>query len=343
MAEPPILTLADISLTFGGDPLLVGASLAVQPGERIALVGRNGSGKSTLMKLMAGLVLPDGGTRFVRPGLSVGYMAQDPEFGGFATLGDFAGQALAVGDEWRVAMAMEGVKLDPALEAARASGGERRRAALAKIIAEAPDLMLLDEPTNHLDVEAIGWLEAHLSETRTAFVAVSHDRAFLRHLTDRTLWVDRGEVRRLDRGFAAFEAWRDKVFEEEDAAKHKLDRLIKAEGRWAVEGISARRTRNQGRVRRLADLRAERRDAIARSGTARMEFEAAAPSGKLVIEAAHVTKAFGGRELVRRLLAPHRAGRAGGAGRAERGGQDDAPQHPDRGAGAGQRAGAARG
>ena len=269
-------------------------------------------------------------------------MAQDPDFAGFATLGAFAGQALPVGEDWRVAAAMDGLKLDPALDPARASGGERRRAALAKLLAEAPDLLLLDEPTNHLDIQAIGWLEAHLAATRTAFVAVSHDRAFLRNLTDRTLWVDRGEVRRLERGFAGFEEWRDKVFEEEDAARHKLDRLIKAEGRWAVEGISARRRRNQGRVRRLAELRAERRDAIARQGAARMDFDAAPPSGRLVVEAERVSKAFGGRTIVRRLLAPHRSRRAGGAGRAERSGQDDAAQHPDRRAHARQRPRAAR-
>ena len=185
MAEPPILTLADVRLSFGGDPLFEGAALAVQPGERIALVGRNGSGKSTLMKLMAGLVAADAGTRFLRPGASVGYMAQDPDFAGFASLGDFAGQGLPAGEDWRVAAAMAGLKLDAGLAPAAASGGERRRAALAKILAEAPDLMLLDEPTNHLDIEAIAWLEAHLAGTRAAFVVVSHDRAFLRHLTDR--------------------------------------------------------------------------------------------------------------------------------------------------------------
>jgi ATP-binding cassette subfamily F protein uup len=299
MAEPPILTLADVALSFGGDPLLVGASLAVHPGERIALVGRNGSGKSTLMKLMAGMLAPDAGTRFLRPGLTVGYMAQDPDFAGFPTLGAFAGQALAEDETWRVAAAMEGLGLDPRLDPGSASGGERRRAALARILTEAPDLMLLDEPTNHLDIAGIGWLEAHLAGSRAAFVAVSHDRAFLRNLTDRTLWVDRGEVRRLDRGFAAFEEWRDKVHAEEDAARHKLDRFLKAEGRWAVEGISARRRRNQGRLRRLAELRAERREAIARAGAAKLELEAGPLSGKLVIEAAGVAKAFGGHEVVR--------------------------------------------
>ena len=299
MAEPPILTLADIALTFGGDPLFSELALSVHPGERIALVGRNGSGKSTLLRIMAGLTLPDSGTRFLRPGLTVGYMAQEPDFAGFPTLGAFAAQHVDPAEHWRVEIAMEGVKLDPALAPEAASGGERRRAALAKILAEAPDLMLLDEPTNHLDIAAIAWLEGWLRETRTAFVVISHDRAFLRNLTDRVLWVDRGEVRRLDRGFADFEEWRDKVYEEEDLQRHKLNRLIKAEARWAVEGISARRKRNQGRVRRLADLRAERAGQIARTGTAKMEFESATRSGKLVVDAEHVAKSFGDRVLLK--------------------------------------------
>ena len=299
MAEPPILTLADLRLTFGGDALFAGVGLAVHPGERIALVGRNGSGKSTLMRLMAGLVEADAGVRFVRPGTSVGYMAQEP---GVRRVRDARGLRRAgarVGEEWRVAAAMDGLRLEPGLTPERASGGERRRAALAKLIAEAPEVLLLDEPTNHLDIAAIAWLEAHLAASRTAFVVVSHDRAFLRNLTDRVLWVDRGEVRRLDRGFAAFEEWRDKVFEEEDQARHKMDRLLKAEGRWAVEGISARRKRNMGRVRRLQEMRAERRAQILRAGTARLAFEGGAASGKLVVEAEHVSQRFGGREIVR--------------------------------------------
>ena len=299
MAEPPLLTLADIRLTFGGDPLFEGVDLAVHPGERIALVGRNGSGKSTLMQVMSGSVLTDSGERFVRPGTMVGYMAQDPDFAGFATLGAFVASGLDEGEDWRAAAAMEGLKLDGAIDPAKASGGERRRAALARLIASDPDLLLLDEPTNHLDISAIAWLEAHLAASRTAFVVVSHDRAFLRNLTDRILWVDRGQVRRLDRGFSAFEEWRDKVFEDEDLARHKLDRLIKSEGKWAVEGISARRKRNQGRVRRLADLRRERRDAIQRTGTASLAFDSGPVSGRLVVEADGIAKAFAGRDIVR--------------------------------------------
>ncbi|MBP7240797.1 ATP-binding cassette domain-containing protein [Amaricoccus sp.] len=293
MAEPPLLTLSDVSLTFGGEPILAGVDLAVRPGERIALVGRNGSGKSTLMKLMAGQVAADSGERFVRPGATIGYMAQEPDFAGFATVGAYVEAGLPEAEAWRAAMAMEGVKLDAGIDPAVASGGERRRAALARVLAGAPDLMLLDEPTNHLDVEAIAWLEAWLRDSRAAVVVVSHDRAFLRALTEATLWVDRGVTRRLDRGFAAFEDWRDTVFEEEDLARHKLDRLIKAEGRWAVEGISARRKRNQGRVRRLAEMRDERRARIARAGTARMAFGESRTSGRLAIEAENISKAYG--------------------------------------------------
>ncbi|MCB1367279.1 MAG: ATP-binding cassette domain-containing protein [Rhodobacteraceae bacterium] len=298
MVRPPILTLSDISLGFGGDPVFSGLDLAVQQGDRVALVGRNGSGKSTLMKIMAGLVEPDTGERFLSPGLSVGYMEQEPDFSGFATLGDFAADGLPPGEEYRVAIAAEGLKLLADQEPARASGGERRRAALARIIAEAPDLMLLDEPTNHLDIHAISWLEAHLAASRSAFVLISHDRAFLRALSQAILWVDRGLVRRQDTGFAGFEEWRDRVFDEEDQQRHKLDRRIKAEGRWAVEGISARRKRNQGRVRRLQAMREERAGQIARQGVARLEVEAGAKSGKLVIEAKNIAKAFAGQPIV---------------------------------------------
>ncbi|MBN2905436.1 MAG: ATP-binding cassette domain-containing protein [Rhodobacteraceae bacterium] len=299
MARAPLLQLSDISLTFGGDPVFAGLDLVIQPGDRVALVGRNGSGKSTLMKVMAGLVEPDAGARVLSPGTDVGYMEQDPDLSGFATLGDFAASGLPPGEEYRVAMAAEGLKFDPAATVAAASGGERRRAALARLLAHAPTLMLLDEPTNHLDIEAIGWLEAQLAETRSAFVLISHDRAFLRALTRATLWIDRGAVRRQDRGFAGFEEWRDKTWADEDTARHKLDRKIKAEARWAVEGISARRKRNQGRVRALHGLREERAGLIRRQGAAAMALEAGAQSGKRVIEALGISKSFGDRVILR--------------------------------------------
>ncbi|WP_284163274.1 ATP-binding cassette domain-containing protein [Frigidibacter sp. SD6-1] len=299
MARAPLLQLSSISLTFGGNPVFDGVDLTVQPGDRLALVGRNGSGKSTLMKVMAGLVEPDSGARSVPPGVSVGYMEQEPDFGAFDTLGAFAASGLPEGESYRVSVVAEGLKFDPATPVAAASGGERRRAALAKLLAEAPELMLLDEPTNHLDIEAIGWLERELSETRAAFVVISHDRAFLRALTRGTLWIDRGDLRRSDRGFEGFEDWRETIWAEEDLARHKLDRKIKAEAKWAVEGISARRKRNMGRVRALQAMRAERASLIRRKGTADMALEAGQTSGRLVVEAKGISKAFGDKLILR--------------------------------------------
>ena len=299
MARPPLLQITDISLTFGGDPVFHGLSLTVQPGDRLALVGRNGSGKSTLLKVMAGLVQPDEGARVLSPGDSVGYMEQEPAMAGCDTLMDFALRNLTEADAWRVEAAAEGLKLDLAQKVATASGGERRRAALAKLLAEAPDLMLLDEPTNHLDIEAIGWLEDRLSETRQAFVLISHDRAFLRTLTRATLWIDRGEVRRRDGGFEGFEDWRDTVWAEEDQARHKLDRKIKSEAKWAVEGISARRKRNQGRVRALQSLREERSSQIRREGTAAMALDSGPKSGRRVMEAKDISKTYGDKLICR--------------------------------------------
>ena len=299
MARTPLLQLSDISLTFGGDPVFDDLSLAIQPGDRVALVGRNGSGKSTLMKVMAGLVEADAGTVIAAPGVSVGYMEQDPTMAGFSTLGDYAASGIDPSETYRVEMVAEGLKFDPAGDVSTASGGERRRAALAKLMAEAPKLMLLDEPTNHLDIEAIAWLEAELQQTRAGFFVISHDRAFLRALSRATLWIDRGVVRRMDGAFDKFEPWREKVWEEEDLQRHKLNRKIKAEARWAVEGISARRKRNMGRVRALQELRAERASQIKRQGTAALSLDAGPASGKKVIEADGISLTFGDKRIVR--------------------------------------------
>jgi len=299
MARAPLLQLSGISLTFGGNPVFDNLDLVVQPGDRVALVGRNGSGKSTLMKVMAGLVDADAGLRVVPPGITVGYMEQDPDLSGYATLGDYAASGLPEGEAYKVSVVAEGLKFNPETPVATASGGERRRAALAKLMAEAPELMLLDEPTNHLDIQAIEWLEAELSNTRSAFVLISHDRAFLRALTRGTLWIDRGEVRRRESGFDGFEEWRETVWAEEDEARHKLDRKIKHEAKWAVEGISARRKRNMGRVRALQALRAERSSQIRRQGTAALELESTTTSGKKVIEAVGISKTYGDKTLIK--------------------------------------------
>ena len=298
MSRAPLLQLSKISLTFGGDPVFDNLDVVVQTGDRVALVGRNGSGKSTLLKVMAGLVEADAGDRVIPPGVSVGYMEQDPDMAGFATLGDFAASRLGPAEAYKVDMVAENLKFDPTRDVNVASGGERRRAALAKLMAEEPELMLLDEPTNHLDIEAIRWLESELKQTRKAYVLISHDRAFLRELTRATLWVDRGKVLRNEQGFGAFEAWRDKVWEEEDTQRHKMDRRIKSEARWAVEGISARRKRNQGRVRALQDLRSERAAMIKRQGTAAMALETGPKSGRKVIEAENLTKVYDHKKIV---------------------------------------------
>jgi|TARA_B110000305_G_scaffold45828_1_gene48769 ATP-binding cassette subfamily F protein uup len=293
MARAPLIQLSNVALTFGGNPVFEDLGLIVQTDDRVSLVGRNGSGKSTLMKVMAGLVDADEGSRVIHPGVRVGYMEQDPDLTAFSTLGDYAFSDLDEADHYKVEIAAEGLKFDPDRLVRTASGGERRRAALAKLMAENPELMLLDEPTNHLDIEAISWLETTLRESRNSFVVISHDRTFLTELTRSTLWIDRGSVRRLDQGFGSFESWRDKVWEEEDDQRHKLNRKIKAESRWAVEGISARRKRNMGRVRALEELRAERASQIKRQSNAAMALDSGKKSGVKVIEAKNLSLAFG--------------------------------------------------
>ena len=308
MARVPLLQLTGISLTFGGDPVFDRLNLVVQPGDRVALVGRNGSGKSTLLKLMAALIEQDKGSVVISPQTSVGYMEQEPTMEGFTTLGDFAVSGLEACEMYRVERAVEGLQFDPALPVNTASGGERRRAALAKLMAEAPDLMLLDEPTNHLDIKAIAWLESELKTTMASYVLISHDRAFLRKLTKATLWIDRGQVRRNEKGFRDFESWRDKIWEEENMQRRKMDLRIKSEERWAVEGISARRKRNQGRLRALSDLRAERNKMIRHKGTAALSLSSGPKSGQKVIEAVSINKNYGSTKIIERFSISVRRG-----------------------------------
>ncbi|MYA87504.1 MAG: ATP-binding cassette domain-containing protein [Boseongicola sp. SB0662_bin_57] len=299
MARAPLLQLTGIALTFGGNPLFEDLSLIIQPGDRLALVGRNGSGKSTLLKVMAGLADVDGGERALSFGDSVGYMEQEPDLRGCETLGDLATRGVEASEHWRVDAAADGLKFDVDTPVETASGGARRKAGLARLIAMAPELLLLDEPTNHLDIESIAWLEAHLTEAGRAFVVISHDRAFLRALTHATIWIDRGVVRRREGGFAGFEEWRDRVWAAEDAARHKLDRKILSESKWAVEGISARRRRDLGRVRALEAMRADRANQVLRQEAARMELTSGPRSGKRIIEARGISKEFDGNVICR--------------------------------------------
>src|SRR5882672_1017121 len=301
---PPLLLLQDIHLTFGAAPLLAGAELSVSPGERLCLVGRNGSGKSTLLKIAAGLVEPDGGSRFLQPSVTIRYLPQEPDLRGFATTAAFVEAGLAPGDDpHRARFLLETLGLTGEEEPARLSGGESRRAALARTLAPDPDILLLDEPTNHLDVAAIEGLEEALAGMRSAIVLVSHDCRFLENLSRATVWLDRGTTRRLEHGFSEFEAWRDKVLEEEEIDRHKLDRKIVMEEHWVRYGVTARRKRNQGRMRALQDLRTARLRARANRpvGDVALAAQEAQLSGKLVIEAENVAKSYRERPIVRGL------------------------------------------
>ncbi|MBL8566995.1 MAG: ATP-binding cassette domain-containing protein [Hyphomicrobiaceae bacterium] len=318
----PLITLAGIRLTFGGTPLLTSADLNVVAGDRIALVGRNGSGKSTLLKIAAGLVQADGGERFVHPGAILRYLPQDADFAGFATTFDYVAAGLKPTDDpHKARKALYALDLDGDEDVTRLSGGEARRTALARVIAPEPDVLLLDEPTNHLDLPAIEWLERALGGLKSAILMISHDRRFLETMSRSTVWLDRGVTRRMDQGFAGFETWRDQLLEEEELEQHKLDRKIVREEKWMHGGVTARRKRNVRRVRELADLRRERREHRRVSGEVRLEASEGQLSGRLVVEAEGLVKAFGERRVVdqfaTRIMRGDRVGLVGpnGAGK----------------------------
>jgi ABC transport system ATP-binding/permease protein len=299
MAQPPLLQLANIALTFGGPPLLEGAELSVGAGERVCLVGRNGSGKSTLLKIAAGLIEPDGGDRFVQPGASIRYLPQEPDVSAFATTLAYVEAGLGPTDNpYQARQVLEELGLTGAEATGPLSGGELRRAALARVLAPDPDILLLDEPTNHLDLPAIEWLEARLAQQRAALVLISHDRRFLQNLTRTTVWLDRGKTQCLNLGFGAFEAWRSDALAQEELAQHKLDRKIAAEEDWMRYGVTARRKRNVRRMAHLAALKQARRDYRRSAGRATILAGDAQASGALVMEAKDVSKAFGGRSIV---------------------------------------------
>lgn len=320
---PPLLTLQQISLSFGGTPLLTEAELSVSPGERLCLVGRNGSGKSTLLKIAAGLIAPDAGRRFLQPEAHVRYLPQEPDFAGFETALAYVESGLGPADDpHRAHLLLNELGLSGEEDPQRLSGGEARRAALARVLAPEPDILLLDEPTNHLDLPAIEWLEAELAGLRSALVLISHDRRFLQNLSRKTVWLDRGATRAFDRGFGEFEAWRDQMLEEEEQKAHRLERKIVAEEDWLRYGVTARRKRNQKRLAGLLSLRRERsEEQRARSratSTVKLAPSEAEISGKLVIEAKNIAKAYDERPIVRdfsiRILRGDRLGIVGANG-----------------------------
>ena len=316
---PPLLTLQTIRLTLGSKPLLVDADLSVSRGERLCLVGRNGSGKSTLLKVAAGTLDPDGGVRFMQPDATLRTLPQEPDLTGFDTTLAYVEAGLGpLDDPYKALGMLHDLGLTGDENPAELSGGEARRAALARVMAPEPDILLLDEPTNHLDLPAIEWLEKALSGLRSALVIISHDRRFLSNLSRATVWLDRGRTRRLDRGFADFESWRDQVLEEEERDRHKLDRQIAREEDWLRYGVTARRKRNVRRLGQLGDLKRGRREAVRAVGAVKMSVSEGKTSGKLVIEAEGLDKSYGDRPIVRdfstRILRGDRIGVIGANG-----------------------------
>ncbi|HVM85046.1 MAG TPA: ATP-binding cassette domain-containing protein [Candidatus Binatia bacterium] len=293
-ASPPQLALRDAAVTFGGKPLFSGISLGIGRGERVCLVGANGSGKSTILKALAGEIDLDHGERFVQPGLKIGYLPQSPSFAHGGAVAEYVAAGLdgVHADDYRVARALDHLRLDGERDLKTLSGGEGRRAALARVLAGEPDLMLLDEPTNHLDLPTIEWLEQELLDYRGGVLMISHDRTFLNRLTQRLLWLDRGRLFEHEGGFAEFEDWSQRIIDQESAEAYRLKKRIEQEEYWLARGVTARRSRNEGRRRNLLALREQRRTSLKAQGVARLELGEAEAGGKLVIEARDISKSY---------------------------------------------------
>ena len=293
----PVLAYENLGLVQGSGWLFRGLDLYIGARDRLALIGRNGVGKTTLLKCLADLIETDEGRRTIQPGTKVVLLEQDPALEGFATLRDFALAGGAAAHEVDAIAHQIGVDLDR--PAATASGGERRRAAITRALAQQPDVLLLDEPTNHLDLAGIEWLEEWLGRYAGAFIAISHDRTFLKRLTKSSLWLDRGRLRRAEVGYGGFEAWTDQVYAEEARAAEKLDARLKLELHWLQRGVTARRRRNQGRLAKLHAMRAVRAAMLGPAGTAKLGLESDEVRTKMVIEADAVRKSYGERAIVR--------------------------------------------
>ena len=304
MAPPPLLALRDVWLTFGGAPIFTGITLSVSAGEKVCLVGRNGSGKSTLLKILAGDVTCDGGERFVQPGLRLAYMPQDPPTEG-KDVTEYVTNGLPPDERdqsWRVEAVLDAVKLDGSRELTNLSGGEGRRAALARVLVGEPEALLLDEPTNHLDLPTILWLEEQLIAYNGALVVISHDRRFLDRVSQQTLWLEAGTARRSDQGFKNFPAWQDEVYASLDAELDRTENILRKEMHWLARGVTARRKRNMGRLRALHVLRDKRSQSqsaqIDRNRKVTMEADSGDVSGRLVIEAVNISKSYGDTPIV---------------------------------------------
>lgn len=302
VAEAPIYTIRGAKLSFGLNPLFTDVDLYINRGDKICLVGRNGCGKSTLLKVIAREIEPDDAEFFIQPGVRIGYMPQEPDFTGFKTLREVVEAGLPKEEKnqtYRADRLIEYFAINENQNPEQSSGGERRKAALARSLIGEPDILLLDEPTNHLDITTIEKLEDLIKKFSGAVIVISHDRMFLDHISQTTFWLDRGVLRRNNKGFSSFEDWEDQVIEQEIIEQKALNKKIAEETEWLHKGVTARRRRNMGRLRRLQQLRQERREQIKMTGSVNLEAETAELRSKMVIEAKHISKSFGGREIVK--------------------------------------------
>ena len=324
VAEPPIITLKNAKLTFGVKPLFVGLELNISKGDKICLVGRNGSGKSTLLKVLSGVLEADEAEMYVAPNLKISYMPQEAECAQYQTLREVVLSGLEKYDaalEYKADILISEFGIKEKQSPASSSGGEIKKAMLAKALISSPDVLLLDEPTNHLDIETIEKLEDLINNFTGAVVVISHDKMFLNHVSKKTFWLDRGLLYTNNKGFSHFDEWQEQILEQEIIAQKYLNKKIAEEVEWLHKGVTARRKRNQGRLRRLEALRQERREQIKQTGSVNLEIETGELKSKMVIEAKHIYKSYGERALVKdfsiRIMRANRIGIVGpnGAGK----------------------------
>lgn len=316
-SAPPLIALRDAEIAFGEKTLFTGLNFGLRQGERACLVGRNGCGKSTLLKALHGGQGLDGGERFLQPGTRVAYLPQDPasedaDFTPDTKVLDYVTGGLPPterDESFRAEATLETLQLSPDRLLGHLSGGEGRRAALARALVSEPQVLLLDEPTNHLDIETIEWLEGLLQAFRGALLLISHDRSFLRNLARSTLWLERGKLYRMDKPFDQFAAWTETILEQEALARHKLDRQIAREEYWLMRGVTGRRARNEGRLSRLQELRQSRREWVGPTATAQLSLQNAEGAGDLVIEAKNVSYAFPGTDGGEHVILKNFSGR----------------------------------